>query len=545
MNPPTPDQARDHFDAWRARVARNAFEADPHLKSLLALYGHEDLAEGLSRFGGASATLDALVRENNRDENLPRLRRYDGQGNRLEAIDFHPTYHEIGRIVYGTGLMGMYREPGNEVGVLSYMYLVAQNGEAGHACPLACTAGLIKILQADDAEHDAWLQKLYNPDYDTHFHGSQFLTEVQGGSDVGANAVVATPAEDGSFRITGEKWFCSVIDAHLFLVTARPEGQADGTRGLRAFVVPRSLPDGRVNDFVVRRLKYKLGTRSMASAEVDFQGAVGFPVGNFHQVVGIVLNTSRLFNAAASAGIAQRAWREADAYARHRMAFGQPILRFPAVARTVAQLRTQAYAIRSVTFALAHLSDRMHRGDASDSEAAAWRMLVNLNKYWTSIAGTTCVRDAIEVFGGNGAIEEFTVLPRLLRDSIVCEAWEGSHNVLCAQTLRDSRRLGLHRPTFAWLDSLSGGDPRLDAIRARWERLLELPEAEASLHIRDVVDELGPVAQAIVLGAEAAREGSDPLLPTVIDHLLTTTARGYDPMQDATLAARIEALIEP
>lgn len=538
-----PIQAREEFAAWRADLRRSRFDTDTHLQSLLAHYGRDTILERLVPFAAACAgEIDDLVRENNRDENLPTLRRFDGQGNRTEGVAFHPTYHQIGRQVYATGVMSLYGETGRELDTLALTYVFAQSGEAGHACPLACTAGLIKILQADgEGDHAAWLERLLDPDYGTHFHGSQFLTEVQGGSDVGRNAVVAR--RDGeTWRIHGEKWFCSVIDAHLFLLTARPAGAPAGTRGLKAFAVPRTLPDGTTNAFSVRRLKYKLGTRSMASAEVDFEGALAVPVGDFHRVVSIVLNTSRLFNAICSAGIAQRSWREADAYARVRTAFGQPILQFPSVARIVARLRVEAYAARGLTFFLANLADQITRGEASDTERAAWRMLINLNKYWTSHVGTACARDAIEVLGGNGAIEEFTVLPRLLRDSIVCEAWEGSHNVLCAQVLRDARRGSLHLPMFEVLESLAGPRPRLAEARERWQALVEAPEARAEALIRDVVDDLRPVAQAVALRAEHNHPGSDPLLPVVIDHLLTTGRRGWDPASDEGLMDRVAAL---
>ena len=314
----------------------------------------------------------------------------------------------------------------------------------------------------------------------------------------------------------------------LFRSTARVEGT--GTSGLRAFVVPRRVGDGP-NRFQVRRLKYKLGTRSMASAEIDLVGALGHPVGDFRRTVEIVLNTSRLYNAVCAAGFLQRAWREADGYARARRAFGSPILAFPTIRRVVARLRTEAYAARAVTFLL-----------AARPQDAAWRMLVNLNKIWTAQTCPAGVRDAIEVLGGNGAIEDFSVLPRLLRDSLVLEAWEGGHGVLCAQILKDMRKLRLHEPAFVLLAEL-GGDlvaERLSATRARFEALLARPDADA--HVRDLVEELRPVAQAAALAAEARSSGADPLLPTIIDHLLTTSARGWDPLTDEGLAARLERL---
>ncbi len=549
-----PDTARVQFSAWRARTAVNAFDADSHLIELLSAYEENASAERLRAFGARVATdLDALAVETNRDENLPRLARYDGRGNRVEGVQFHPGYHDIGRAIYKTGLMGLYATPGREFETLALAYLAGQNGEAGHCCPLACTAGMIKILQASGGADDL-LARLYDPDYDTHFHASQFLTEVQGGSDVGANALVATDvgaagSQGGMrWRLAGEKWFCSVIDAHVFLVTARPEGSAAGTGGVRAFVVPRTLPDGRTNDFAIRRLKAKLGTKSMASAEVDFQGAWARPVGDFRRTVEVVLNTSRLYNAVIGSGFMQRAWREADAYARERTAFGAPILDFPVIARIVARLKTEACAARTVSFRLAHLSDRMALGAAGDGEWAAFRMLVNLNKIWTALTTPAAMREAIEVFGGNGAIEEFSVLPRLLRDSLVMEAWEGGHGVLSAQILKDSRK-GLHRAMFEWLAGIGGDDgasgergraildarARIAAVATRWESLLS--RADADVHMRDIIEELRVPVQALSLAAEGGALG---LLAAT--HLLAVTTRLYDALADVGLMARVNVL---
>ena len=543
---PLPEAARANLTRWTEGLRSNAFDADPHLASILAHHGRADVIDDLRAFGAVvSEKIDPLAIESNRDENLPRLRRYDGQGNRIEQVEFHPSYHEIGRLAYATGAMTRYRDRGRETETLAFTYLLAQDGESGHACPFACTAGMIKILQLAAADGPgpipAWLDRLLDSSYDRHFHAAQFLTEVQGGSDVGANALVAEQDADG-WLLTGEKWFCSVSDAQMFLVTGRAKGGAEGTRGVLAFAVPRTLPDGTPNAFALRRLKVKLGTRSMASAEIDFLGARAWPVGDFRRVVEVVLNTSRLYNAICSAGMAHRAWREADGWARTREAFGVPIVRFPAVAAILARLRTETYAARSVTFALAALADRIALGEGSEADSSAYRMIVNLNKYWTAHMGTAIVRDAIEVIGGNGTIEEFTVLPRLLRDSIVCEAWEGGHNVLCAQALRDSQRLGLHHAMFAWLEGLAGPSARLDAVRARWERVIALPEEQAAVTIRAIIDELRPVAQVAALRAESAGGGTDPRLDDVIEHLLATTERGWDPLDDAGYLDRIHRI---
>lgn len=538
----SPATAREHFSAWRERTASSAWTADPHLQSLVHAYGRQGEIEALSAFGEqVSRELDPLVSETNRDENLPRLRRYDGLGNRTEEVVFHPAYHQLGRAVYGTGVMSRYAEPGRQLGTLALVYLLSQNGEGGHACPLACTAGMIRILQ-QTGSHPEWLDRLYDRDYDTHFHASQFLTEVQGGSDVGANAVIAREDADG-WRLYGEKWFCSVIDAHLFLVTARPEDAPAGTRGVRAFVVPRQV-DGQVNGFAVRRLKYKLGTRSMASGEVDFDGAVATPVADFKEVVDVVLNTSRLYNAMAATGMLQRAYREAHAYAHTRMAFGQPIVRFPTVARIIARLKVESTANRSSSFLLADLADRMALGTSSDSESRAYRMLVNLNKFWTSVQATRGIQDAIEVLGGNGTIESFSVLPRLLRDSIVCEAWEGGHNVLCAQAMKDSVRFGLHRDLHAMLSSRCGPDAALDRAMGRWQSLVDGPVDQAALHVRSVAEELRVPVQAACLRWELSKPTAPEGLDTVLEDLVRVNARGYDPLTDDGLSLRLHELTQ-
>ena len=320
-----------------------------------------------------------------------------------------------------------------------------------------------------------------------------------------------------------------MIDADLFLVTARPVGAPPGTAGLRAFVVPRSR-EGRVNGFRIRRLKYKLGTRSMASAEVDFTGAWGWPVADFRRTVEVVLNTSRLYNATCAAGMLQRAWREADAYARTRIAFGQPILSFPSIARVVARIKVEAAGARASTFHLAQLADRITRGETD--LVPAWRMLVNLNKIWTAQTCPAGVRDAIEVLGGNGAIEDFSVLPRLLRDAIVVEAWEGGHGVLCAQLLRDSQR-GLAEPLFAHLQRVVGD---VGPIATRWASVLGRPDAEVVF--RDLVEELRAPVQAGLLRAQGAPEAWAL-------HLETVHRRGWDPISDARLAERVAAVNTP
>jgi alkylation response protein AidB-like acyl-CoA dehydrogenase len=350
-------------------------------------------------------------------------------------IEFHPAYHDAGRAVWATGVIGA-----EATRQATLLYELAHAGEGGHACPVVCTAGLVRALRttASDELRERFLPPLLETDYDRAQRGAQFLTERHGGSDVGANRVEAVP--DGErWRLHGEKWFCSVADADQFIVTARPRGAPDGTRGIGLFLVPR---DG--GGFRIRRLKDTLGTRALATGEIEFEGAPAYPLGpledGFKSAVS-VLNTSRWLNAVGSAGLMRRACLVASEFAGEREAFGRLVSEFPLVRENLAVMKAEADAALASTNELTALVDRIDRGEADADDIAWHRLLVNANKFVTSIAATKVVRRGIEALGGNGTIEDFSPLPRLWRDAIVFESWEGTHNVLCAQVLRDLERL--------------------------------------------------------------------------------------------------------
>jgi hypothetical protein len=500
-------RGRAELAAWVDAQPTDLYSDDAEFQAIIAHHGLQDRAPALSAAGQAVAgPLDAAVRQNNLHHNLPRYEGWDGVGQYTAAVAHHPSWREAGRLIYGTGIMAAYGEPVvPHRYILGLFYLTAQAGEAGHNCPLACDAGAIRALQAlgTPAQKARYLGRLLDPDFDTNFTASQFLTEVQGGSDVGSNAVEAVRAEDGTWRIHGEKWFCSNADADVFLMTARVAGQGKGTRGLGLFVVSRLREDGAVNGFRIRRLKDKLGTRSMASAEIDFEGAVaeslGAPEQGFHNVIRLVITTSRLYNAVGCAAHARRAWAVASTYAQHRTAFGQPIGRFPEVAETLAWMRADAAASMASSLWLAGMLERQEAGALSREEEGFLRVAVNLNKMWTAHLGHDAVNRGIEVLGGNGAIESFSILPRLLRDNVVYENWEGTHNVLRAQVLRDARRLGVHEGFFTVLSGVLGEAvvrPEAEALQA----LLSAPPALAGLRFRRLAPRL---ATLVMLAAMA------------------------------------------
>jgi acyl-CoA dehydrogenase len=535
-------RGRDHLNDWQAAQPADLYSDD---ESLRALVEHYQLDSHIPRFTAAgeavAGPLDLAARENNLHRNLPVLDDWDGMGNYTAAVTHHPTWWTAGELIYGTGIMSLYgQNPVPHQAILTLFYLTAQAGEAGHNCPLACDAGAIRTLQAlgTEAQQERYLRPLLDPDFRTNFTASQFLTEVQGGSDVGANAIRAEPAE-GGWQITGEKWFCSNADADVFVLTARVAAPETGTRGLGLFLVPRNRPDGSLNAFRIRRLKDKLGTRSMASAEMDFEGAFAEALGpveqGFKSVINLVITTSRLYNAMGCAAHARRAWVVASTYAAHRRAFGRPIRGFPQVAETLAWIRSDAVACLSGSLWLIRLAERLEAEQLDAAESAFFRVGVNLNKMRTSVLAHSAVNHGIEVLGGNGAIESFSILPRLLRDNVVYENWEGAHNVLRAQVLRDCMKLGVHRGFFEVLKARLG--PRfasdLDADLSSLEAVLREPEEGLrDLRFRRLADRM---ATWLMVGGMAPIPALRPALEMSCRHLQELPI-------DADYLAWIEAL---
>jgi acyl-CoA dehydrogenase len=448
------------------------------------------------------------------ERNPPRL----GADGRIE---FDPAYHRAGRAVWASGIVGA--APRDQA---SLFYALAHAGEGGHACPVVCTAGLARALRttASDELRDRFLPPLLETDYDRAQRGAQFLTERHGGSDVGANRVEAVPDGDG-WRLHGEKWFCSVADADQFVVTARPRGAASGTRGIGCFLVPRAA-----GGFRIRRLKDKLGTRALATGEIEFEGAVGYPLGpledGFRTAVS-VLNTSRWLNSVGSTGLMKRAFLEASGFAREREAFGGPIDRFPLVRENLAVMKSEEAAAFASTMQLTDLVARIDDGSPSDEDIVWHRLLVNGNKFVTSLAATGVVRRGIETLGGNGTIEDFSPLPRLYRDAIVFESWEGTHNVLCAQALRDLEKLDA-------VDLAVQRAGASDDLAARLRRSIAEPEFGA-LHFRRQLAELVRSLQVLVL------RDSDPDAAELVErrHLKA----GWNAEADADYANLIERVL--
>jgi acyl-CoA dehydrogenase len=341
------------------------------------------------------------------------------------------------------------------------VYLLNQNGEAGVACSVACTDGLIRALRRQP-RHAALDKRLASMSADAWIHGAQFVTEIQGGSDAGANRVRAEPNGDGTFALHGQKWFCSNPTAQWWLVTARPAGAPSGSKGLGLFLV-----ESAAGGWSFERLKDKVGTRALATAEIQFHGARARPVGPLDQglrtMVADVLVPSRIHNIVAVAAFLRRAHREAAAYAKTRTAFGSRLEDLPLIADVLARLGAAADRAEAGAFATVDSWQAALARKAQPDAVLLARVLVSLHKAVATRRAPALLHEAMSVLGGNGMEERFSVLPRLWRDSVVLETWEGPYTLLLMQALGDLRRGGVqgHERAFlqAWLGKASATGP--------------------------------------------------------------------------------------
>lgn len=442
------ENTRKYLDEWQNSCKQNFFAFDNGFRHSINYYFGDyavKISQELEDFADKLLTIEDLVKENHLRYNYPRLEKYDGVGNDVEKIMHHPNYETVGNVIYASRMLERLSKFGGLQEGLAFFFLSGQLGEAGHNCPFACSAGIIRVLQKVNniADSDYYIKKLCHPSFTDNYTGAQFLTEVQGGSDVGQNATEAKIDSEGNWRISGEKWFCSNANADLILMTARFDANTYGTKGLGLFLVPKYLPNNEHNYFSILRLKEKIGTNAMASGEVVFLDAVAYPVGRpedgFKLVMENVLHISRLCNSICTLAMARRAFYIAKFYAKYRIAFGNQILNYPLVQENLAIIKAENDAGLAMTMATIALQDKYDKKQVANLEETAilLRLLANLCKYYTALYSVEHIHHSIDILAGNGAIETFSILPRLFRDSVVCENWEGTHNTLRMQIARD------------------------------------------------------------------------------------------------------------
>jgi putative acyl-CoA dehydrogenase len=425
------------------------------------------------------------------NEYPPRLRTHDRYGHRIDEVEFHPAWHALMDAAVGNGLHAApWRDerPGAHVARAAKFY-VWGTVEAGHCCPVSMTYAIVPALRNEPVLAQRFEPLLAAPHYDETSRSAETkrgllagmsMTEKQGGSDVRANTTRAEPAPDGSYRITGHKWFTSAPMCDLFLVLAQAPG------GLSCFLLPRVLPDRTPNRMHLQRLKDKLGNRSNASAEVEYDNAMAWLVGEEGRGVRTIIemvNMTRLDCVLGAATGMRAAVTQAAHHAAHRSAFGKKLADQPLMASVLADLAIESEATTTVALRLAGATDRAVRGD--EREAAFRRLALAVTKYWACKQVPAHAAEALECLGGNGYVEE-SGMPRLYREAPLGSIWEGSGNVAALDALRVlTREPDSVDAFFAELDLAAGADARLDQAIARLRKDLAAASEAAARRLAE------------------------------------------------------------
>jgi putative acyl-CoA dehydrogenase len=524
------------------RVDVDELTANPALVEGLKTYDAGWAIDELHAVGqlvGSAQFADDAVRANTAD---PKLHTHDRYGHRIDEVEYDESYHRVigAAVAAGAHTSAWARpRPGADVARAAAFMLFAQV-EPGHACPVSMTHSAVPVVAQDPQLAARWLPRLYSTDYDPALHpgkGSAIfgmaLTEKQGGSDVRANTTTATPAGDGTHRLTGHKWFCSAPMSDAFLVLAQSPA------GLGCYLVPRVLEDGSRNPFAIQRLKDKLGNRSNASSEIELDGTVGHLIGEegrgVRTVIDMVARTRLDCIYGSTAGmrqcVAEAAW-----HVRHRSAFGRPLIDQPAMTAVIADLQLEAEAATAVSLRLA----RAHDADADGAERAFRRLATAVEKYWVCKRGPGHAAEALECLGGNGYVEDFPLAMRY-REQPVMAVWEGSGNVVALDVLRALRREPDSLAAFdAEVATAAGVDRRFDdylaTTRALTGRVLAAEEPAAMM--RELVTRFALTLQASLLLRTAPHAVADAFVGARLTgggHLYGALPLGTDA---AAIAAR-------
>jgi putative acyl-CoA dehydrogenase len=521
----------------------NLFDRNRPLTEAVAREGAANasgwLAERGAELGGAE--MIALGVAANRNPPTPKL--FDRTGRRCDEVEFHPAYHALMAYLKRHGASAgpwAHPVPGAHVKRAALFMMYAEI-EDGTLCPTTMTYAVVPSIVRDGAIAREWLPRIYSVDYDPRFIPSEQkrgvtlgmgMTEKQGGSDLRSNTTTATPAGGREYAIVGHKWFLSAPMSDAFLILAQAPG------GLSCFFLPRFTPDGAVNAIRIQRLKDKLGDRSNASSEVEFDGARAWLIGDEGRGVPIILEMGtycRLDCVLGTAGLVRQCVSQAIHHAGHRSAFGRKLVDQPLMRNVLADLAIESEAATALAVRLAGAFDAQ-----TDARATLLRrILTPAAKYWICRRGPALAAEAMEALGGNGYVEEGP-MPRLYRQMPLNSIWEGSGNVMCLDVLR---AIAKHPDC---LDALAaevapalGSDARLDAFAARLKDELRRPN--------DLEGQSRRVAQAIAMliqGALLVRFAPDYVADAFCASRLTTSSFGGGAFGQLPTGTHFEAILD-
>ena len=479
------------------------YDADTALREAVEREGAKWAHTECGEFGRLTGGTDLLRHGRLANENRPQPKIFDAYGHRVNVVEFHPSYHHLMRTSIAHGLHSapwVGERSGRMVGRAAKLYLMNQV-EAGHGCPVTMTFAVVPALAHEPSLAQIWTPRITSTAYDpsnrpasqkTGCMAGMAMTEKQGGSDVRANSTKAIPQSDGSFRLVGHKWFCSAPMSDVFLTLANDD------EGLSCFLVPRWTPDDKPNAMNIQRLKDKLGDRSNASSEIEYDHAwatrVGAPGKGVRTIIDMVAHT-RLDCVIASAALIRQVTSQALHHAEYRSTFGRRLIEHSAMQNVLADLALEAEASVALAMRLARAFDE---GRDDSSQAAFARIATAIGKYWVCKRAPAAACEAMEALGGNGYTEAHP-MARHYRQAPLNSIWEGSGNVICLDVLRamvrEPEALAALKSELAMSRGCAPGYDRcLNAIEAELD-----PNTNLEASARRLVERFALVLQAHLL----------------------------------------------
>ncbi|HWG50022.1 MAG TPA: isovaleryl-CoA dehydrogenase [Candidatus Acidoferrales bacterium] len=539
----------------------NLFLTDRTLAEAVERGGASWARDEISELGKILGAAEAQNWGAEANENPPVLHTHDRNGNRLDEVLFHPSWHRLMKTSIGHRLHSLpwlEHKKGAHVARAALMMMTVQN-EAGHTCPVSMTFSGLAPLRSEPELAREWEPRILSAAYDPRFMPApekrgvllgMGMTEKQGGSDVRANTTRAVRIGNSrEYFITGHKWFCSAPMCDAFLILAQTD------KGLSCFFLPRWTPSGEKNKFFIQRLKDKMGNRSNASSEVEFDSAWAHLVGEEGRGISTIIemvNYTRLDCAVASAGLMRQALVQALHHCLHRKAFGKLLIDQPLMRNVLADLVLESEAATLLAIRLAASFDAR---ESDEHERAFSRIATAVSKYWLCKRSPVHVGEALECLGGNGYVEE-SGMPRLYREAPLYGIWEGSGNVICLDILRAlAKEPDTVDAVLQELHAAEGSDPRLNGWLAQTETDLTAclksglnnGGSEAQIQARRLAERLALALQALLM----VRHGRPPVADAFIasrlmgDHGHTFGTLGptlnLSPILDSATEAFIEA----
>jgi putative acyl-CoA dehydrogenase len=495
-----------HQDLWKN---------DKNLRDAVNREGAGWAEKNLSAFGHLMGSTEMFDHAEKANKNPPELKAFDQYGNRINYVDYHPSYHHLLGVAIKNEIPSFawnHKKEGSQVAHMALTYMFNQV-EGGVMCPMAMTYSVIPALKHNRELEAQWLPKVLSNQYDDRdipidqkLGGTigMFMTEKQGGSDVRANSTRAKPVSsnvgNGSeYLLTGHKYFCSAPMCDAFLVLANTDV------GLSCFLVPRWKPNGERNSFFIQRLKDKLGNRSNASSEIELDNTLGTMIGEEGKGIKTILDMvigNRIYCAVSSASLMRQAVVQVLHHVSHRSAFQKRLIDQPLMRNVVADMVLESEAALNLSLRVARAVDNQN---SNEDERSFARISTAISKYWVTKRAPYLIFEALECHGGPGYIEE-SVMPRLYREAPLNSIWEGSGNVMCLDVLRALQRDKNALPAlFKELDLAKGAnrnfDVSLDDLKSKLESSKGI-ETEARL----ITEKMACLIQASIFIRSGQRE---------------------------------------